>query len=126
MNALIRCEVSCAVPSLGVVARAGETRTVAVELANQLFQTGKFSLVEFVSEEPKVEPVDHSQSSVEVLTRLGPAKAQKLKDAGVGTLEQIAFSDPAELAEASGLKQAEIEKWQIEATLKLENISQEV
>ena len=123
MKALVMCDVSCAIPSLGVVAKSGETRTVTVEVANQLFKTGKFSLVEFISDEPVpvVEEVDHSQESVETLTRLGPAKALKLKEAGVETLEEIAYSDPEELASETGLKLSEIEKWQIEATLKLAN-----
>lgn len=125
MNALIRCEVSCAVPSLGVVAKTGETRVVTVDQANELFRTGKFLLVEFILEEPQVATTDYSQEPVEVLKKLGPAKALKLKEVGVETLEEIAFSDPVELAEMSGLKQAEIEQWQLEATLKLENVSQE-
>lgn len=126
MRAIVVCEVSCAIPSLGVIGRAGEERVVSLDLANDLVRTGKWT---FKSVAPDIEEVkeipDRSQESIETIDGIGPSKAKRLASAGIETLEEIAFCDPEEVAKETELKLSDIEKWQRSAALTLENIQEE-
>jgi len=55
--------------------------------------------------------VDADGASVETISGIGPAYAERLADAGVETVPQLLDADPSELAEATGLSEKRIAGW---------------
>ena len=54
---------------------------------------------------------DADAASVETISGIGPAYADRLADAGVETVPQLLDADPSELAEATGLSEKRISGW---------------
>lgn len=58
------------------------------------------------------DPVDDATAdSVETISGIGPAYAERLADAGVETVPQLLDADPSDLAEATGISEKRIAGW---------------
>lgn len=62
--------------------------------------------------EPAEERTDEAGAEpVEEIKGIGPAYADRLGEAGVGTVSELASADAADLAEATGIGESRLEKW---------------
>lgn len=61
------------------------------------------------------EPTDGDQS-VQTVSGIGPAYADRLADAGIETIDDLVSADPESLAESADLSAKRIERWQDRAT----------
>lgn len=55
--------------------------------------------------------VDADGASVETISGIGPAYAERLAEAGIETVPQLLDADPSDLAEATGLSEKRIAGW---------------
>ena len=109
---IVRCISTRSVPQLGVIARVGEIREETEERARILQETGAFVIDGPVA--PDAELPFTEMDDLTVINGLGPKSAQALADSGVDTFEDLLAQDPEVLAEASGLRDADISAWQTE------------
>lgn len=61
--------------------------------------------------EPEPEPAGADAEPVQTISGIGPAYAERLAEAGIETVDQLASADPAELAEATGLGEGRVSDW---------------
>lgn len=62
-----------------------------------------------IQEEPPSDPVD-------TIKGIGPSYAERLGDAGINTVDELANADPATLAEQTGIAESRIQNWVDQAT----------
>jgi len=71
--------------------------------------TDETTASETADDTDEAEPAD--DDDLEAITGVGPAYAQRLRDAGVGSVADLAAADPEELAEATDLSANRIGNW---------------
>lgn len=57
------------------------------------------------------QPASDADEPVDTISGIGPAYAERLGEAGVETVGDLAAADAAELAEATGLGEGRVEGW---------------
>lgn len=57
------------------------------------------------------EPGGDGDAPVQSISGIGPAYAERLEEAGVGTVGELAAADAAELAEATGIGEGRVSDW---------------
>lgn len=68
---------------------------------------------EVVEEEPtpSAPATPATGESVETITGIGPAYAERLGDAGIETVDQLAAADAADLANDTDISESRVQKW---------------